>query len=464
MSELPFRLYEALENQVELRNCDFDLLIVDEYQDLNSCDLKVIKLLSEQYGCRVLSVGDDDQSIYSFRSAAPKGIQRFPEDYADPDDPEDYPLTESLRCGRDIIKWANHVILQNTDRPHNRKPLKAGSDNPDGEVGLYSFKNDKLEAKGIAWLVNELLDREEEEKLKASDILILLRSDGNRAFSRPIKEELDKLGIPYADSSWVDELLAEDDNRFFLALLHLIVNRDDSLAWITLLELTHGVGLVFIDQVYEHAREEQNTFAESLQKLHENGFEDLPKVTSAAKKTGAMMDSVIAWLEEIELPDETPDDGWASWMKELPEAPNEIEPNKEFFDLVEEVGDAFEGGELDRFLGQLGPVGKDLANAKADGVRIMTLASSKGLTVRATIIAGCEEDIIPRGDRNRAEEARLLYVGMTRAREVLYCTWARSRSGPTARSGNSRVRMPRDHTTFFSGGPVRSKNADDMIS
>lgn len=89
LQELPYRLREALANQVELEGCDFDLLIVDEYQDLNACDLDVIRLLAENYHSRVLGIVDDDQSIYSFRSAAPEGIRRFCSDYPDSSDYRD---------------------------------------------------------------------------------------------------------------------------------------------------------------------------------------------------------------------------------------------------------------------------------------------------------------------------------------------------------------------------------------
>ena len=85
------------------------------------------------------------------------------------------------------------------------------------------------------------------------------------------------------------------------------------------------------------------------------------------------------------------------------------------------------------------------------------------MTVRGTIIAGCEDGIIPREGQNRSEEARLLYVGMTRARDVLYCTWARKRIGQTARAGRSNVGMPRRRSGFFEGGPVDSQRADDLL-
>jgi DNA helicase-2/ATP-dependent DNA helicase PcrA len=117
-----------------------------------------------------------------------------------------------------------------------------------------------------------------------------------------------------------------------------------------------------------------------------------------------------------------------------------------------------EADTLDRYLGQITPIAKDIALEKGDAVRIMTLAGSKGLTVRATIIAGLETGIIPMDECDLAEERRLLYVGMTRAEEFLFATWARARRGPTARMGREQVNQRRQVSTFVEGGPIRTED------
>ncbi|HEX4056111.1 MAG TPA: ATP-dependent helicase [Tepidisphaeraceae bacterium] len=456
LAELPYRLRQPLADKVELKGCAFDLLIVDEYQDLNACDLDVIRLLAERYGCRVLGIGDDDQSIYSFRSAAPEGIRRFLDDYRGA---SDYPLSVSLRCGRRIIEWANHVIQQNTDRPTDRRELRAAAGNPDGEVGLYSFQNHSKEAKGIAKLVQRMMSK---KGFKPSEILVLLRGDRYGIFSKPIKQELDSLDIPFADAGWVEEILAEPGNRAFLALARLAGNRNDSLAWATLLHFVDGVGQTFFDQVCAHAREEDSIFAEALLAHATDRFKGFS--SAPARKAKALIEDVINWLEGAAVPDKMPEDGWVEWLQSLSPSPNGWIATDGFFELLRSVEELIDDDiELGRFLNQLAPLGKDIASARADGVRIMTLTSSKGLTVRGTVIAACEEGIVPREGQNRSEEARLMYVGMTRAREVLYCTWARSRTGPTARAGKARVAMPRGSCSFFQGGPVASQNGDGLL-
>ena len=131
LAEIPYDLMTALTNHPDLKGVDYDLLIVDEYQDLNACDLAVLTLLAER-GCSLIGAGDDDQSIYSFRKAAPEGIRRFPEDYENSDD---YPLSITQRCARRIIEWASYVIEGDPDRPP-KKPLNPAKGSVDGEVGL----------------------------------------------------------------------------------------------------------------------------------------------------------------------------------------------------------------------------------------------------------------------------------------------------------------------------------------
>jgi superfamily I DNA/RNA helicase len=94
----------------------------------------------------------------------------------------------------------------------------------------------------------------------------------------------------------------------------------------------------------------------------------------------------------------------------------------------------------------------------------MSMASSKGLTVRATIVAAVENDIIPRPEVPMDEERRLLYVAVTRATEHLFLTWARIRRGPTARSGRGRANARRHHSRFLDGGPVASQDGNDYLA
>ena len=193
LSEIPYALQCALIAHDDLEGIDYDMLIVDEYQDLNACDLDVLSRIAQR-GCFVVGAGDDDQSIYnSLRWAAPQGIRRFvKEDYPGA---ADYSLTISQRCGRRIIDWANYVIQGDPDRlPKDQ--LRSRAEAPAGEVALLAFNNDQQEAKGVCDLVQGLRTC---EKLNSEDILILCRSDHNHSFSKPIRTALQKAGIPVSN-------------------------------------------------------------------------------------------------------------------------------------------------------------------------------------------------------------------------------------------------------------------------
>lgn len=449
LQELPYALHSALSNHDDLDGIDFDLLIVDEYQDLNACDLGVIRLLSERGECKVIGTGDDDQSIYSWRNAAPEGIRRFPDTY---DQADDYTLSVTLRCGKKIIEWANHVIQGDPDRPASRTVLAPLPASPDGEVGLLNFPGEKSEAKGIATLVHALIS----DGLEPKDILILMRTDNNGTFSKPIKEEIEKLDIVCSDPSYVMNLLENKDNRKLLELLRLFVNTNDSISWASVLVLTQGVGTTFIQYIYNKAKERGATFGEELLQEYDNNFPDAP---SSKRKVIEAMNSIFNSFENIELPAQQPEEGWGHWIIDFAENNNFAPtPTSEFQELLISIDELIEKEQpFNRYLAQIEPLGRDLAQSKSNGVRIMNMGGSKGLTVRATIIAGVEEGLVPRPESEISEERRILYVAMTRAKEYLFCTWAGRRRGPTARAGGG-SRTRRHYCNFLNGGPVESQN------
>jgi len=304
LAELPFALRQALHDHPDLEGVDYDLLIVDEYQDLNACDLDVLHQIAER-GCSIIAAGDDDQSIYSFRYAAPEGIRRFPEDYPDC---ALYPLSVTQRCGRRILEWATYVIAGDPDRLHDRPALTCSEGSPDGEVALLAFPGEVTEAQGIATLVRQLIER---DQVPAEEILVLLRGDYNGTFSGPIKRALDDLGITYSDPDAVERMLAEPDNRRMLATFRLLAHERDSLAWATLLLLTSGIGQTFCDYIYERARVAHVQFGEALFVAYEADFPDAPRSVARVR---TLMQAITAWLGAHPLPDETPADGWGHWI------------------------------------------------------------------------------------------------------------------------------------------------------
>jgi DNA helicase-2/ATP-dependent DNA helicase PcrA len=454
LDELPYALRQALIDHPDLQGADYNLLVVDEYQDLNACDLAVLHQIADR-GCSIVGAGDDDQSIYSFRRAAPEGIRRFPEDYAGADD---FTLSISQRCGSNIVEWATFVIEGDPARPPRPRLEPIEGADP-GEVALLAFDGQIAEARGVASLVQKLI---EEENVAAEDILVLLRTDYNKHFSRLIEAELDRLGIPWSDPETVGRMLGERDNRWLIASFRLLVHRQDSLAWATLLHLTHGIGDAFVNYVYAGALDERTQFGEALLAARADDFDGAP--AAAGRLAAELIDAMTEWLDSKEVPPAEDGMDWGAWIILNAGTGPVPAPSDQLSDLLAALDENAEPEQgLGRYLGQIWPLGKDRALAESPGVRIMTMSGAKGLTVRAAIVAALEDEVIPRQEPPLDEERRLLYVALTRAREYVFGTWARRRTGPTARAGGGAAITRRSLTRFLRDGPVASQDGARYI-
>jgi len=169
-------------------------------------------------------------------------------------------------------------------------------------------------------------------------------------------------------------------------------------------------------------------------------------------------------LEQVRPPETV--EAWGQWIASAGAAGTTIEPaSDEFRNLLLAVDESVDADlNLGRYLSQFAPLARDLRLAESEAVRIMTMAGSKGLTVRAAILVGVEEGIVPRPGKDLSEERRLLYVAMTRARQFLFCTWAKRRGGPTARAGYPGVGVLRNHSSFLNAGPIRSQNGESFVA
>ena len=208
-SELVYQVKRALEQSgnFELES-DFAHMLVDEYQDLNKCDLAVIRSIAER-GCEQFAAGDDDQSIYGFRMAHPDGIRNFGNDY---DQSQLLSLSTCMRCDKRIIRLAEFVADQDPRRLE--KELVPRLDAGTGEVAILRFPNQYGEAQGIALLCQTLVA---EEKIAPEDILILLRSDHNQVYSNLIADSLRNNDLPV--SSQVADPLDTDEGRTLKAIV-----------------------------------------------------------------------------------------------------------------------------------------------------------------------------------------------------------------------------------------------------
>lgn len=464
-SELVYQLKRALE-QIE----DFEIegppiqVLVDEYQDLNRCDLAIIKSMADR-GAEIYAAGDDDQSIYGFRKAHPEGIRRFEEDYAGT---TPLGLETCIRCDRSILALGIFVAKQ--DYARINKPLECMEGKEAGEVALLSFADQDAEAHGIARLCRHLID---EHELKPNDILILLRSDRGGKFSSVIARILDEAAVPVNVATEEEDPLDQNAGRQVLAILRLLANPEDHLAWRTLLESRKNhIGDVGISAVYQLAKLRSANFTEALKIISEDPL-------AVAPPHGSRIKSEVSAIEEI-----------------LSACRPEVDPDTplEKSDLVAavlEVIDCVMAGEknsirdaiLDdivRVVYSADPTSfSELVRAvetsnegieqelEAEKTNILTMHKAKGLTATAVIVAAAEDEYIPgraETDVQLGDERRLLYVSLTRAKHHLFVTYCRARTGPQKHTGRTSGKAARTLTRFLKDGPIAPQQGVKYLS
>jgi DNA helicase-2/ATP-dependent DNA helicase PcrA len=443
-AELVYQLKKALE-----LNPNFKLegppryLLVDEYQDLNPCDLAIIKTIVER-GAELYGAGDDDQSIYGFRKAYPQGIRMFDKDYKPS---ADLMLEVSRRCDRRILDFAHYVAEQDIQRIS--KPLRPAEKAGEGIVKLRGFSNQKEEAGGISAICKSLLDSSEHVP---RDILILLRQDYQRRFSTPIRSALEQEQIPVETLENPTAPLDESPGREVLCVLRLLENPQDHLAWRTLLDIRHqGVGTKTIKHIYEIARSRGIRFTNALD-LIVQGQEQIPRaktLRTELQNIKACITGLESRRQGIELVEFI-----NIITQEIISDTNERAAVKGCLDRIavltnaKHVKDLLTGLQI-----SLGKYEQD--SGDAEKVRIMTMHQAKGLTSPVVIIAVAEDEYIPGKATGLQidDERRLLYVSLTRAKHHLYITYCNRRGGAQRHTGRNPGSLNRTLTRFLRNIP-----------
>lgn len=426
LAELPFRAVLAIQDYgVEVANLEF--MIVDEYQDLNKTDIELIRLLSTQ-GVRVLAVGDEDQSIYSRRMAAPQGILDFCDEFQTD---KDYPLTETRRFGGELLTAANSLIEMGTER--SEKPsLTPHEHAPASRFRYLRFDTDEEEVEGVARLLSCRIN---DEGISPSGVAILVRSRYER-WTNALTPLLEKYEVPFRSVAWVEKALKEPEVRRGLALVHLTLNSKDALAWWTLLRLTNGISKVFEQYIFDSRQDSDETFVDALMRLYPD-FPDSPVVPSSTK-AASLIDETSALISGFNIEGvELDEHNWGGWVLD------QLDRDKVSdvaVGLLEDVGAAIPASDgLRAFLSKLEPTGQDLAAGSSDSVRIMNMSRAKGLTLDTVVVMGAEKGLIPHPRGDYEEERRLLYVALTRAEQLCVMTFAKSRSSNLAFLGSPNV-------------------------
>ncbi len=421
IGEIIPHLYQYLrDNPAASERTAYDFILVDEYQDLNKAEQAVIDLLGEQ--AQLCIVGDDDQSIYSFKFAHPTGIRSFPDVHANTADHE---ILECRRCPSLVVEMANALISRNQNRePRQLTPFAA---NGSGDVRILQYQGLTLEATGIAKFVQ---DQIQQHGRSPQDILILAQ---RRTIGNPIHDALVRLGIPskcYYHESELESLDAQEK----MALLKLLVDPDDRIALRWLLgwgsnDFRSGA----YGRVRRHCETSGLTPWQTMEQLEQgalkisysNALIERYREICAAIDALRGDDEMIAFV-----------DHW------LPASEPGLLPLRE---LALELAPAADGpgGLLTALIETISTpeIPPDVTD-----VRIMSLHKSKGLSSPVVVIAGCVEgllpapadkDLTPEEEQEHLEEQRrLFYVGLTRVKAkpedgqpgTLVLTYSRSMS------------------------------------
>ena len=381
----------------------FDHIIVDEYQDLNRAEQELIDILAGDGASAI--VGDPNQSIYSFRHANPEGIEQF---NARHPDTHDETLAECRRCPTWVIEMANSVIKNN---PSDSKLLLSPTpQSVGGEVHIVQWESIEQEAQGIVAYVNWLASQ---RGYTPGNILLLTP---RRRMGYRIRDLLKQRDVP-AYSFYHEEALETYSAQRAFALLTLLCNREDRVALRWWLRQGSSSGRSKAYQVLRrHCEVSGDTPRGALEEIFK-GTLQLPKAKSLLKQYQELEDA-ISKMSDLSLP-ELAD-------KLFPEGEDDLNALREValmgLSEAENVADLFD--HVKTHITQ--PEVPD-----GDFVRIMSLHKSKGLTSKATIIAGCTQGLIPfesfEPDKLTPEEKlaqlqeqrRLFYVAITRCTDVL---------------------------------------------
>jgi DNA helicase-2/ATP-dependent DNA helicase PcrA len=437
LGELPYRAGMAVED-LGIPDLNLDLLLVDEYQDLNRADIHLIHLVAEG-GLAVVAIGDEDQSIYGWRHAAPQGIRDFPNDFG-VDAGDDYTLTVSRRCGAAILDAAQTLIEQAPDRPR-RAPMMPFDPLKPGTIQYLRFANMAQEASCVAAILAARI----RAGVAPRKIAVLARMSIDK-WDAALRPKLEENGMAIASDAWVDRAISDVGLLRLRALAHLSSDIDDSLAWMTLIELEPQLGEKAMDALYQAVSGDE-TFAVTVRRVGAEGLDGMRKQSLA--RLQALVERTMREIEPFARGEGEEINNWGEWL--IGRATNAL--SDDAARLLRVAGSVLTTLPLEGFLAQLEPTGRDFALGEQDAVRLLTIQGSKGLTFDTAVIVGVEEAFVPRPGSDINEERRLLYVAMTRATDYCLLSFSTERNGPLAFSGRQ-----------VAGGRTRSSLLQGVIA
>src|SRR5215217_2154728 len=468
--DLLFKMYELLKNFPEALHKyqhKFKYILIDEYQDTNPAQYEIIKLLGAMHE-NVCVVGDDAQSIYSFRGATIQNILQFQKDY---DDVKIIKLEQNYRSTQSIIKVANEVIKNNK----GQIPKDLWTENVAGDkIKLVRTMTDNDEGKFVA-------DAIQEQRLRNhytnKDIAILYRTN---AQSRAFEENLRRMNIPYTIYGGIS-FYQRKEIKDFLAYLRLIVNPNDEEALKRIINYpVRGIGKTSVDKAVLAANEKNISMWDVLEAAAMFGFkagtlQAIEEFVLMIRSFKSMLTAKNAYDIAFHVGKQTGfvkelfNDKSTEGVQRYENVQELLNSIKEFTEtpLSEESGEVGDKG-LAAYLQQITLLtDADEKDPNADTVKLMTIHAAKGLEFPVVFVGGLEEGLFPNAmsintREELEEERRLFYVAITRAKGRLYLSYANTRYkfGNLQQSDPSRFidEIPVDFVDkFFAGGGVKNQ-------
>lgn len=430
-SELLLRVYELFRNHSDILahyQKRFRYILVDEFQDTNKLQYAWLKLLATDSN-HTMIVGDDDQSIYSWRGAKVENLHRFQKDYPQV---QVIRLEQNYRSTGNILKAANQLISENEERMGKNLWTESEMGEP---ISVYAALNEIEEAKFIV----DRMKHWYQMGHRYSDFAILYRSN---AQSRILEEALLYASIPYRIYGGL-RFYERAEIKDALAYLRLVTQRQDDSAFERIINTPpRGIGDRTIMILRERAKADASSLWQALQATLDDKM--LPsRALSALAVFAELIDTLAADIQAMNLAGQVAHVIHHSSLLTYAEAEKGEKARARVENLEELIQAAreFDPEEIDENLSPLLAFltytslesGEHQAAQFTDYVQLMTVHSAKGLEFPVVFLAGLEEGLFPHqmsmdGEQGLAEERRLCYVAMTRAMKKLYLTYAESRS------------------------------------
>ena len=454
-------LLETSEEALNYWSSKFKYIMVDEYQDTNLVQYKLIELLSSKHK-NLCVVGDSDQSIYAFRGADIRNIQEFEKDFQNA---KIITLDKNYRSSQKILDIANAVISNNP----RSQDKKLWTDNPEGlDVNVVEFSSERDEAKWITSEIKEIL-----AKNKKTEIAIFYRTNNQ---SRIFEEELRRNSINYKVVGNV-RFYDRKEIKDILSYLNFLVNPDDSVSFERVLNVPkRGIGESTLQKLRDFSNNKNSSVSNSLDNLEELDFLSARVLNKLKEFKDLIIDlkshaikgpseAIIKTLELTGYKNQLIKDGTLESQMRIENLDELINSAFEFENLYEEdVEDPYVV--LRDYLESLALFTNTDSIEDEDKVLLMTLHNAKGLEFPYVFMTGMEENIFPsqksENDFEIQEERRLCYVGMTRAEERLFLTYSQTRTLWGGTTYNLKSRFLDEAESYFK--EIKVKNLSSLNS